>query len=205
MLKSSTLTKKQRILNTALKLFQHTHDVRKVSLEAIAREAGVSPTTIYNKFQTRENLLAEIVKMLARENLERSRALIRSDIPFPHKLAGIMSGKMDMISTVHKELLGKMIKQDKSMATFIDQIYKEEIRPMWLELLAEGKEQGYIDPALDNNALMVYLDVMKAGFSTKEDFLRAAAGSPELLKQLTAIMFYGFLQKKIDIFNTGKA
>jgi AcrR family transcriptional regulator len=57
--------------------------VKRVSLEAIAREAHVSPTTIYNYFGTRENLLYEVIKILVQENMESSRKLIRSNISFP--------------------------------------------------------------------------------------------------------------------------
>ncbi len=65
-----SIEKRERILAAALSLFQRTHDVKRVSLEAIAREAGVSPTTIYNHFGTREALVAEVAKALLGEILK---------------------------------------------------------------------------------------------------------------------------------------
>jgi AcrR family transcriptional regulator len=48
MAKREKKSSQQQIMGAAVSLFRHTHDVKKVSLQEIAREAGVSPTTIYN-------------------------------------------------------------------------------------------------------------------------------------------------------------
>jgi AcrR family transcriptional regulator len=192
--------KNQKIVDAAVSLFQRTHDVKKVSLEAIAREAKVSPTTIYNNFSNRENLLCEVIKLLVRENLDSNRKLVRSDIPFPQKITGIISGKLDLASKTNTELIDKLISQDKTIVPFIDEIYEKEIRPLWLEILADGKKQGYIDASLDDEALLTYLDALKVGFKAKQDVLQNFTNKMELIEQLTHIMFYGFLKKDIDLF-----
>jgi AcrR family transcriptional regulator len=192
--------KQQRIVTAAVSLFRRTHDVKKVSLETIAREAGVSPTTVYNNFGNRENLLCEVIKVLARENIEYNRTLIRSNIPFTQKLTGIISGKLDMAAGLNKEVIDKIASQDKTIAPFIDEIYKNEIRPLWKEILTNGKKQGFIDVSLDDEALLLYLDALKAGFNVRQDILRNFKDKISLIEQLTRIMFYGFLKKDIDLF-----
>lgn len=193
--------KQQRIIVAAVSLFRRTHDVKRVSLETIAREARVSPTTIYNNFDNREKLLYEVIKVLVRENLKRNRNLIHSDIPFPQKLSGIISGKLDMVSQLNGEVINKIVNQDKTVAPFIDEIYESEIKPLWQELLADGKRQGYVDASLEDEALLIYLDVLKAGLSTRQDILRSLTDNASLIEQLTRIMFYGFLKKDIGLFN----
>jgi AcrR family transcriptional regulator len=90
------MAKREKILDAAVKLFNNTHDIKKVSLEDIAAEAGVSPTTIYNNFGDRDNLVYEIVKNFVRVVLEQSRVILHSDLPFHQKLISIASVKMDM-------------------------------------------------------------------------------------------------------------
>jgi AcrR family transcriptional regulator len=182
-------------------LFGKAHDARKVSVEEIAAEARVSPTTIYNYFGTREKLLYEVIKALVRESMERNSALIRSNAPFPQKLIGIISGKLDMMAQLNGEIITKMLSQDKTIAPFIDEIYESEIKPLWLEMLADGKKQGYIDPALDDEVLLIYLDALKAGFTTKAKLLQSFKDNTDLLKKLSHLMFYGFLKKDIDLFS----
>jgi AcrR family transcriptional regulator len=193
--------KRQKIITSAIDLFRHTHDVKRVSLEAIAHSAHVSPTTIYNYFGTRERLVYEVIKELTKETLERNRALIHSAVPFPQKLTGIISGKLDMVSQLNGEIINKMLSQDIAIAPFIDEIYEKDIKPLWLEMLDDGKKQGYIDPSLDNNAMLIYLDALKAGFNAKRDMLNNFPDNVSLIQHLTRIMFYGFLKKDIDLFN----
>jgi AcrR family transcriptional regulator len=195
----STIDKKQQILTSAIGLFNRTHDVKRVSLETIAREAHVSPTTIYNYFGTRENLLYEVIKILVQENMESSRELIRSNISFPEKLIGLTNVKLNLATNVNNEILDTLVTQDKSIAPFIDEIYQNEIRPLWQEIIAEGKEQGYVDASLDDEALLVYMDILKAG-SVNIDLLKNWSENMRLIQQLSHIIFYGFMKKEIDFF-----
>jgi AcrR family transcriptional regulator len=192
--------KRQQVMNAAVALFRQTHDVKKVSLESIARLAGVSPATIYNQFGNRENLVGEVIKILIRDNLERNRSIMGADLPFAQKITAIISGKLDMATELNGEVVKKLISQDPAISAFIDEIYNNEIRPLWLSMLADGKKQGYIDESLDEEALLIYLDALKAGFKLKQDALKTYARNPALIEQLTHIMFYGFLKKDINLF-----
>jgi AcrR family transcriptional regulator len=197
---SNKLDKRTKILMAARTLFNSTHDVKRVSIEAIAAEAGVSPTTIYNNFGDRETLIFEFIKDLTKANLERNKALVHSEIPFPQKLVGIMSGKMDIAQNVDSEIIEKLLTQDKKIAPFIDEIYEMEIKPLWKEMVIDGKKQGYIDPSLDEKALTIYLDIIQAGLKLKQDLFKRFADNMTLIEQLTRLMFYGLLIKEIDLF-----
>ena len=192
--------KRKKILNAARALFSRTHDVKRVSLEDIAEEAGVSPATIYNNFGDRENLVYEVIKEIASENLEHNRRIIQSDLPFAQKLIGVMSGKMDLAGKVNGELIEKIISQDKRIAPFIDEIYEQEIKPLWYQILDEGKKQGYIDPSLDDESLIAYLDIIKTGIQAKPEIFKNYVENMSLIEQLTNLMFYGFLKKDINLF-----
>jgi AcrR family transcriptional regulator len=195
-----SLNKQQQILDAAVKLFSRAYNIKKVSLEDIAREAHVSPTTIYNYFSNRDTLVYEVVKELVRGNIERARALILSDLPFPQKLTGIISGKLDLAENVDKEIVEKMLLQDEEISPFIDVIMEREIKPLWKQIMADGKKQGYIDPALDDEALYIYLDVLQAGFRAKPEILQDFQENMDFIEQLTRLMFYGFLKKEFDLF-----
>jgi AcrR family transcriptional regulator len=193
-------SKRQKILAAAFDLFRRAHDVRRVSLEAIAKEAHVSPTTIYNNFGNRETLVFEVIKELVRTNVERNRALISSELPFPQKIIGIISGKLELANKVNNEIIEKMLSQDKTVAPFIDQIFKKEIKPLWKDMVADGKKQGYIDLSLDDEALLIYLDVLQLGFRARPELFQGFQNSMGFIEQLTRLMFYGFLKKDIDLF-----
>jgi TetR/AcrR family transcriptional regulator, cholesterol catabolism regulator len=196
--------KSKRIISAAVTLFSHTHDFRRVSLEVIAEKANVSPTTIYNNFGTRKNLVNEVIKSLMYSNLERNRALIHSKMPFPQKLIGIISGKLDMVGEVSNEIIQKLVSQEETIAPFVDQLYEEQIKPLWKEMVAQGKKEGYIDPGLDVEALLMYLDVIQAGFKARPELLKGLRDNAYLIEQLTRLMYFGFLKKEIDLFGKRK-
>jgi TetR/AcrR family transcriptional regulator, cholesterol catabolism regulator len=192
--------KNKPIINAAIELFSHTHDFRRVSLEAIAKEAHISPTTIYNNFGTRENLINEVIKTLILDNLNRTRDLINSCLPFPQKLMGIINGKLNMNREVSSEIINKLVSQDKTIALFVEQMYQKEIKPLWKQIVIEGKNEGYIDPELDNEALLIYLDVLQAGFKSRPELLEGIKINSRLIEQLAHLMYYGFLIKEIVLF-----
>lgn len=195
------IDKNKKIIDAAISLFDRTHDFRRVSLETIAEKAQVSPTTIYNHFGDRETLVYEVVKQLVNQNLERNKALMRSDIPFSQKIAAIISGKMDMAEKLNNEILEKLVSQDKNIVPFVDKLYESEIKPLWLEMLADGKKQGYIDESLDEEALLVYLDILKAGIRARPELVRNITENPKFVESLTRIVFHGLLKKDIDLFH----
>ncbi len=193
--------KRRKILEAAKSLFSRTHDFRRVSLEDIAAEAEVSPTTIYNQFGSRENLVYEVIQDLARANLERNRAFVNSDLPFSQKMGAIINGKIDLARLVNGELIEKLISQDKKIKRFVDQLFEDEIRPLWRKIVSDGKKEGYIDPSLDEKALLAYLNIIQAGVRARPELIRGwKEDNLNLIMQLTRLMFYGFLKKEIDIF-----
>jgi AcrR family transcriptional regulator len=194
------IEKRSNIITAALRLFSITHNVNKVSLEDIAAEAKVSPTTIYNIFRDRDTLIYEVVKELARTNIERNKAIVHSNLPFAQKLVSIVSGKMDMTDKINQEIIEKMFSQDKKIGPFVDDIYEHEIKPLWVEIMAEGKKEGYIDQSLDDKAVVLYLDIMEAGLKSRLEVFKDIKENIQLLANLTHIMFYGFLKKEIDLF-----
>jgi AcrR family transcriptional regulator len=199
-MKTRTIKKHQEIITAAKSLFGHTHDVKRVSLEAIATEAGVSPTTIYNNFGDRETLVFEVTKDLIRTTLERNRTIIHSSLPFPQKLIGIISRKMELAEQMDQEIIEKIITQDRKTGPYMDRIYEQEIKPLWKEIVTEGKREGYFDLTIDDEALIAFLDIIREGLKARPDIFQNYQDNMNLIKQLTRLMFYGFLKKDIELF-----
>jgi len=192
--------KRERIIEAAVDLFQSSHQLRKVSVEEIAKRASVSPTTIYHYFGTRETLVEEIARRLVMEIIERTRKFLSSSLPFPQKLQEVISGKIALASQANDEIVNKMMSQDQGMAKFIEEVYRKELVPIWNDFLSDGKESGYIDPDLDADVFLTYLDILRAGFGAKADLLREWRKNLPLLQKMTRLVFYGFMKRDVDLF-----
>ena len=189
--------KNRRILKAAIILFGQTHDIQKVSIETIAREAGVSPATIYNYFGTRENLIREVSRELVRNMVEKIRELMDADAPFPQKVAEMFSAKMDFIGD-NREMLGKLLSQYDSIVD--NAVDLSEITELSNEFFEAGKKQGYIDPSFDNGFLSEYFDLLRAGVAAKPGLARRFGENPGLVNDFTRLIFYGLMKKDAGLF-----
>nr|WP_231097501.1 TetR/AcrR family transcriptional regulator [Dehalococcoides mccartyi] len=76
---------KEAILRVALELFEQ-HGFSRVCIPEIARQAGVSPVTVYNHFGNKEALIKEIFKVFLDNLLDSYRKIIEAKMPFEEKL-----------------------------------------------------------------------------------------------------------------------
>ena len=196
--------KRQAIIETTVDLFRKTHDIRKVSLEDIAVEARVSPTTIYNQFGTRDALVTEAARTLLSEIGSMVEHVMKSDLPFDQKLTGILTGKIALSSAAGDEVIAKMLSQDKNIAPFIEKTFKEVAFPLWRDFLTQGKREGFVKPDVDEEAFIEYFDAVRIGLTAKKDLMQNWTQNLGLLEKITRIMFYGFLRKEIDLFSGDK-
>lgn len=194
---SKQKTKKERIINTAIKLWRETHNVQKVSLLDIAREAGVSQTTIYNNFRTREGLVEEVIKYMMQDALNKQWAVVRSDLPIPLKIQSIITVKTSAMENVYTDVLAKLA-EDSSTRQYLEDMYNAEMKPMMDEIIESGKSQGYIRPDLTSETVMIYLDMLKDGGLANTKRLQRLMGDNQMMTGLTRLIYYGLFQKEFD-------
>ena len=187
--------KKQKILKTAVNLFLNTHNFNKVSIEEIARKADVSPTTIYNLFDNRENMTIEVIKKISLDSLKEYRRIIDSDKPFLKKIKLIMERKMRSAS-MDLDILDKLISNDEDLIEFAEDINQKETRPLLLDFIEEGRIQGYIRNNISDDSILAYLEILQESGTIYYRFVEAHKENPEIIEQLNDILFYGIMNRK---------
>lgn len=100
--------KEEQILNAAKKLFTN-YGFKKVSMDEIASEAGVTKKTVYTYFSSKEELLKYCIK----EELQNMRKIIEN----------VESKKLDFMETVH-QVIYNLLKYKKS-CKFLKMLFKE--------------------------------------------------------------------------------
>jgi len=189
--------KRQLIIESAVKLWQETHNVNKVSLADIARESKVSPTTVYNNFVNREGLVREVIKHLIRKTVDEQWKTIRSDIPIPYKMQSLLNIKLNTMGGLQSGILSKFAR-DPITKRYLDDIYRHEVMPMMDELIDEGKKQGYVHSDLPVESVALYLDMLKEGGLALADELERVMTDTQVMNGLVRIFYYGLFQKELD-------
>ncbi|OIJ21474.1 TetR family transcriptional regulator [Anaerobacillus alkalidiazotrophicus] len=182
--------KKRNILEAALALFMK-HGIQKVSIVEIAKEATVSQVTIYNYFESKHKLIHEVFNFYINKAVVDFENIIEAKLPFPEKVKKIIFNKKEAASQIHEEFYQYMMKE-YTEGNDIEKLYNEKAIPYFLRLFEEGKEQGYVDPNLSNEAILFYVHMLKEYIQKEEVYQKILP----LTEDITNIFFYGIVGNK---------
>ena len=82
--------RKQELLQIAYRMFI-SRGYENTSVDEIIEEAGIAKGTFYYYFETKEQLLEEVIGMMIDRETEAAGQVLKAEIPVPQKIAGIIS------------------------------------------------------------------------------------------------------------------
>ena len=82
--------RKQELLQIAYRMFI-SRGYENTSVDEIIEEAGIAKGTYYYYFETKEQMLEEVIGMMIDRETEAARQILKAEIPVPQKIAGIIS------------------------------------------------------------------------------------------------------------------
>ncbi|MCM3739464.1 TetR/AcrR family transcriptional regulator [Oceanobacillus luteolus] len=182
--------KKNNILEAALSLFLK-HGFHKVSIAEIAKEADVSQVTIYNYFESKDNLIQKVIIYYVNKIWNEYEQLFNSDMPFPEKVKTIIFEKALVANQINEEFFEHFMKEYIKEDNYIMEFYNEVALPRFLELFEDGKQQGYVDQSVSDEAILLYIQ-MFADYMRREGMEKTAL---PLTEDLTKLFFYGLSGK----------
>ena len=186
--------KKESIRRAAIELFQ-TYGFKKVSLSDIASNAGVSQVTIYNHFGSKEELVHDIVKTVFQSYIEKYRAIIEEEKAFPEKLEIIVFEKTELASQYQGEWVQAVVQSYPETQQFIETTWRQEVNKLMIDFFEEGKKQGYINPELSLEAILLYLEVLRKGIFASSGLIAKTGSSEKLMRDLISLSIYGLVGK----------
>jgi len=186
--------KKKAILEAALALFMK-YGAQKVSVAEIAKEANVSQVTIYNYFESKDNVIDQVIRFYVDQIWDEMKRLFRSDIPYEEKIKQMISLKNVSDPTTSPAFFEEMLKDYATGKSYVEEVYLNEGLPMLIDFVNEGKEQGYIDPSLSNEAILFYLQMFQE-YMRREDVAQALL---PLSEDFTKLFFYGIAGQKENV------
>ncbi|KGK90228.1 TetR/AcrR family transcriptional regulator [Clostridium sp. HMP27] len=190
-----TERKKENILKAAFELFS-TYGVQRVSIAEIAKKARVSQVTIYNYFGSKDELLKDAILSLLNKRLQEDMEVIESDLPFPKKIETFISERTSELSAMNPDFLKTMKSEDPTIRQIAEDFTNNRYIPLILKLIEKGREEGYIQHNISNQAILIYINMFREG--NRSDSLLNLKHSRDLFKELVTLFFYGIFGKAID-------
>jgi AcrR family transcriptional regulator len=111
-------TRQHQAICTAARSLFSRYGYRRVSLEDIAREAGMSRSGIYNYFRNKEEILKTVVQEIGYVSHQRAEAAAKSDAPLVLRLQQIFEAKLvDPYAELHGMPHGEVLTDQKTRVT----------------------------------------------------------------------------------------
>jgi len=176
--------KKADILAAAEKLFGRFGS-RRVSVEEICREAGVSKMTFYKYFANKVALVRHIRDLYVAEGFQKFDEIKALEIPFVQKVDLMTHWKVEFGARINSEFIREMVSVDDVV---------ENVKERFLGNLVEAREKGEIRSDIDPEFLWMVTDklseLVKDG-TWKEVF----SDFSQYQYQARTLIFYGLLSR----------
>ena len=187
--------KKKGIYKAAFELFSQ-YGVQKVSIAEIAKKANVSQVTIYNYFGNKSGLVKYIVMEVMDEIAESFQPLLDSDIPFPEKMEKLIFEKKDTSKMFGDTgFLEAVSINDPEIQEYLENYAQTKAYPLMMGLLEQGRQEGYVNPDISTEAIMLYINIIREATS-KPDFLKLE--NQKIMLDLASLFFYGLAGKPFE-------
>lgn len=185
---------KERILRATLELFQ-VHGIKKTTTNDVARKAGVSPATVYNRFGSKEDLVRATVKYFLTGTAADFSKIVEGDLSFLEKMEQILLYKSDMLGQYQGEFMQTIVSEDPEIRHIVDSVYLTEIRQMVINFYEEGKRQGYVNPELSTKTIVRYMLIVRSGMATESILSEDPEHNRKMMQELAPLFLYGIMGK----------
>ncbi|HJX01714.1 MAG TPA: TetR/AcrR family transcriptional regulator, partial [Candidatus Humimicrobiaceae bacterium] len=155
--------KKDSILKAAKELFNQ-YGYNKVTIAEIARKASVSQVSIYNFFQSKENLKQVLLKKLLNDSLLGIKQIMGSQISLKIKFEKVISLKINFLKDLINHFFPKYIESNINEEKAAAEVNKQ-IESQIVNLVEDGKKQGLINNSVSTQAISIFLEIIQYYFS----------------------------------------
>lgn len=186
--------KKDSILRAAKELFKQ-YGYKKVSVAEIAKRASVSQVSIYNFFDSKENLKQELLKKLVNDNFLEMKYILGSRDTIKLKLEKLLILKINFLKSFFMYFFPKHVENDiffeENIAEEITQKFKNPI----LNLIDEGKGKGILDDSISTQAIATYLEIIQYYFFNNPSAIAEFDNNPELTREIPSLFLNALMKK----------
>ena len=183
---SSLEKKKAFILETSGRLFM-AHGFRRVSMDEIARNAGVGKGTVYQLFESKRDLMLSTIDYIGEQMKREVEAIISNGGMSPiDKLQSYLKLFFTRLSPLRSESLSDLETDFPEAYAKIQQKRQQIIFANLTGLIRQGKQTGIYDPQI-NEELAAHVVVGAIDHISQTDVLSTFDYLPEQLFQ--AVLF----------------
>ena len=145
------LSRRDELLDLAATMFAE-RGLRATTVRDIADSAGILSGSLYHHFSSKEEMVDEVLRGFLDWLFERYQQIMATESNPLERLKGLFMASFEAIADRHAEVViyqdeAKRLSSQERFA-YVDERNKEQ-RKMWIDVLTQGVEEGYIRPDVD--------------------------------------------------------
>ena len=183
-----------QLTETARKLFWK-HGFRRVSVEEICRDAGVSKMTFYRFFPNKLELAKTVYDRVVDEGMTRFKKILAEDSPAAEKMKKILRMKMEGTHEISREFLTDFYTgQETGLKAHIE----EKTKRAWSEIVNDirnGQDKGWFRRDMKPEFFLLYSQKL-IGLINDENLQRLYGSPQELIMELANFVTYGIAPRE---------
>jgi AcrR family transcriptional regulator len=191
---------KEDIRRAAEELFSR-FGADRVSVNDIARKAGVSQATIYNNFGSKNELVKDYQHSVIRILATRFRGILLWKKSWVEKLQGAIQSWLDVADQFSLEvktgapLLSQEASPGKEAATGTENV-RAELEKAFKEFLQEGRAQGSLRRDVSDEAIITYIRFFQQSLANNPAVNDRMRHDARFSKEMLSLFIYGITGKR---------
>ncbi|MDX2442709.1 MAG: TetR/AcrR family transcriptional regulator [Bacteroidales bacterium] len=182
------------IFNKGKELFWK-YGIKRVTIEEICKEAGVSKMTFYKFFPNKIALVKAILDEVFEGSIEEVNQLILSDIPFSNKLEKIFQLKIEGTKNISMELINDLYSNPELGLVNYMAGLQEKSMDVIVNFYKDAQDKGYIRKDIKIDFILAYsFQVIK--LMEDENLVSKYDEPQDLIIEAMNFMFYGLLPRE---------
>ncbi len=187
--------KKKAIMQTALELFDQ-YGFEKVSMTDIAEKARVSRASIYNFFESKDNLRRIIIKDILDDSVGKVQKLLEKQCSFIDKISEYIRIRTWYYGKHSLKFFFDTVESDPELRQYLDD-FTAIHRQLLMKLIDEGKQSGVFSPEISNIAIEMYIDIFQTYFlqnMNKREIHDRLERNPKLAEEINMLLLDGLIR-----------
>lgn len=185
--------KKRAISQTALALFDQ-FGFDKVTVAEIAEKAHVSKVSVYNYFESKDNLRRVIVKEILSESLRRGQQLIDREGSFVEKIADFIRARSSYFGKHSLQFIIDAVDSDTEIRQYMEDFNAANKR-LALQFIDQGRRSGVLSPDISDHAIQFSIDMFQTFLLQNKDFRDAFEHNPKLAEEVNRLFLNGLIKR----------
>ena len=184
----------EAIVSTARSLFWK-HGIRRVTIEEICENAGVSKMTCYKYFSNKTAIAKYLIEEMFESGVRAYKEIYFSDIPYEEKVKKWVDLKMSNAHEMSQELVDDIYKyHDKELSETIETI-KRKMIGIYLDDICEAQKTGEIRNDVKPEFLLYFLNNLTE-MLTDQQLVGLYTNPEQMIAEVMNFFFYGIMPRK---------